>query len=110
MIGRAARDCRKMKPAKAAADSSPSQMAENSRMRLNAISIVTRPSASAMPPGMSNGSRAARGCDAGRPRNSNSATIAIGMRNQNTAGQSQVATSAPPSSGPSIRPSAIIMV
>ena len=58
-------------------------------MRLNAISIVTRPSASAMPPGMSKGSRAARGCDAGRPRNSSSAAIAIGMRNQNTAGQSQ---------------------
>ena len=50
MIGRSARDSRKIKPAKASADSSPSQTAENSRMRLSAISIVTRPSTSAMPP------------------------------------------------------------
>ena len=35
---------------------------------------------------------------------------AMGIRNQNTAGQSHAAVSAPPSSGPTIRPSDIIMV
>ena len=79
-------------------------------MRLNAINIVTRLSASAMPPGISNPSRAARGCDAGRPCDSNSTTMAIGIRNQKTAGQSQSAASTPPISGPSVKPSAIIMV
>ena len=79
-------------------------------MRLSAISNVTSPRTSAMPPRMSMRSPAARGGDTGMPRNSTSAAMAIGIRNQNTAGQSQIAVSAPPISGPSIKPSAIIMV
>jgi hypothetical protein len=77
---------------------------------LIAISMVTRPSANAMPLGMSKRSLVRRGGAAGRPRSSSSAAIATGIRNQNTAGQSQVAVKAPPSKGPSIQPNAIIIV
>jgi hypothetical protein len=110
MIGCAARDSRIIKAAKAAADSKANPTAENSRRRFSASSIVTRPKISAMPPTTSKRSAARCGSDTGKPRNSNNAATAIGIRNQNTAGQSQIAVRAPPSSGPSINPSAIIIV
>ena len=90
MIGCAARDSRTIKAAKATADSSANQTAENSRRRLSASSIVTRPRISAMPPTTSKRSPARCGGDTGRPRNSNNAATAMGIRNQNTAGQSQI--------------------
>ena len=110
MIGCAARDSRTIKAAKATADSKANQTAENSRRRLSASSIVTRPRISAMPPTTSKRSPARCGGDTGRPRNSSNAATAMGIRNQNTAGQSQMAVNAPPSSGPSINPNAIIIV
>ncbi len=58
----------------------------------------------------SSGSRAAAPAPRGSPSRNTNAVNATGARNQNTAGQPQILTSAPPINGPAAEANAKIMV